>query len=316
MTEASDTFEWGDHRPADPNDRTFATALAHPPEDPAAALVGFPFDGAVLGRRGAREGPRALREALAAVKTRRLGAGDTDPRVADRGDAPLEPDAAVEAAHQAAADRARQARDEGVVPVALGGDHSLTYPLVRPHAEAVGDLAVVNVDAHLDVREVHGAPNSGTSFGRLLRDGLVEGEHLAEVGVRDLATSGAYVDWARDQGVHLVPAREVREAGPGAVLDDLYRGPLADADALYLSLDVDAMDQAHAPGVSAPSPGGLTSAAFADLARAAVARAPAPVVGVDVVETAPRHDPTGRTARAAAWALAHVLLELSRGDPP
>lgn len=316
MTDRVPPDAWDRPDPADPRDRTFAQALRDPPPDPPVVLLGLPFDGAVLGRRGAREGPAALREALAGMKTSRLDRHRTAIAAADWGDADLPPEAPVDEAHDAAREAAREARQAGATLVALGGDHSLTYPLARPHAEAVEALGVVNVDAHLDVRAVDGPPNSGSSFGRLLRDDLVAGPHLVEVGLRDFATSRTYVDWARDRGATLVPAAEARRRDPSSLLADLYGGPLEGVDAVYLSLDVDALDQADAPGVSAPTPGGLTSARFAALAREAVRQAPAPVAGVDVVETAPRHDPTDRTARAAALALAHVLAELPGGSPP
>lgn len=316
MTRRTPASAWDRPDPGDPRDRTFAQALRDPPPDPPVVLLGLPFDGAVLGRRGAREGPEAVRAALAGMKTCRLPEHRTAVAAADWGDVDLPPDAPVEEAHQAARRAAREAREADATLVALGGDHSLTYPLARPHAEAVDDLGVVNVDAHLDVRAVDGPPNSGSSFGRLLRDDLVAGAHLVELGLRDFATSRTYVDWARDRGATLVSADEARRTDPATLVADAYQGPLEGVDAIYLSLDVDAVDQAHAPGVSAPTPGGLSSARFAALAREAVRQAPVPVAGVDLVETAPRHDPTDRTARTAALALAHVLAELPGGPSP
>jgi formimidoylglutamase len=316
VTQLEAAFTWDAHRPTDARDHAFADALADPPPDPAAALLGVPYDGAVIGRRGAREGPRALRRALAPMKTCRVTPGPGTVHAVDRGDVPLDENAPVPEAHEAVREAAAALRIDDAVPVGLGGDHSLTYPLARPHAEAHGRLGVVNVDAHLDVREVEDVPNSGSSFGRLLRDDLVDGAHLVEVGPRDFATSSHYVDWARDRGATLVPADDVPHEEPGQVLRTAYEGPLADVDAVYVSLDVDALDQAHGPGVSAPTPRGLTTTQFAAQARTAIGARPAPRAGGALVETAPPHDPTDRTARAAARAAAEVLAALSGGPDP
>ncbi len=303
---------WNRVQASDPRDDLVAQHLAEAPPDAPVALLGVPFDGAVLGRRGARHGPRAIREHLGRLKLQRFSdGGGPGIQVRDAGDVPVEDADGVLAVHDLVSATVAALREDATVPVALGGDHSLTYPLVRPHAEAM-DLAVVNLDAHLDVREVppDGEPNSGTSFGRLLREGLVEGSNLAEVGVRDHATSTHYAEFAQDEGVHLVPAAEARAADPRELAQRILE-PL-EADGVYLSVDLDVLDQAHAPGVSAPTPGGLSTGELLDLVDALLDAVEVPVVGVDVVELAPRLDEGARSTRAAAYVTAHVLAGLTR----
>jgi formiminoglutamase/agmatinase len=276
----------------DPHDDLVgARVVAAPPAD--VALFGLPYDGAVLGRKGARLGPDAIRAQL-----RRLKLPEGAPRRwLDLGNArvPDEPAAASETA--AAAMRAALAT--GAFPVALGGDHSLTFGLVKAVAEARGPVAVLNIDAHLDVREA-AVPNSGTSFRRLVDAKVVPAEWITEVGVREFANSPHYIAWARRAGMHVHPS---------LVLPEL---PASATGGLYISLDIDVLDESAAPGVSAPTPGGpSTRELFAYLQEVAHRL---PVVAMDVVETCPPLDVDDRTARAAAWSVLSVVSARRRAS--
>jgi formiminoglutamase/agmatinase len=267
--------------PADPNDVIVGAQIVDaPPAD--VALFGLPFDGAVIGRKGARLGPDSIRGQLRKLKP------PFPLRWLDLGNAAMPDD--VVAAGDAASGAMRAALDTGALPIALGGDHSLTFGLARAVREALGPIAMLNLDAHLDVREAD-PPNSGTSFRRLVEGKVVPGEWIAEVGVRPFANSTRYREWARRAGIHVHEHLTLPEVPPGA------RG-------LYVSLDVDVLDETAAPGVSAPTPGGPTTRellAFLDEVSRRL-----PVVAMDVVETCPPLDVDGRTARAAAWAILTV----------
>jgi len=278
----------GDVRASDANDELVGAFFGR--GDPDVTLFGLPYDGAVLGRKGARLGPDAIRAEL-----RRMKLPEGAPRRwHDHGDAEMPDDP------RAAGDVATAAMTEvlakGGFPIALGGDHSLTFGLVRAVAAAGGPVAVLNIDAHLDVREAS-VPNSGTSFRRLVDEKIAPAEWITEVGIRPLANSQRYIHWARSNGVH------VHEA---LVLPELPEG----ARGLYVSLDLDVLDESAAPGVSAPTPGGVTTRELYtyldDLARRL------PVVAMDVVETSPPLDVDGKTARAAAWAIATVVAASRR----
>ena len=250
------------------------------------ALVGLPFDGAVIGRKGARLGPDAIRAQLRKLKA------DKPARWRDLGNARMPDD--VLAAGEVATQAMRAALDTGAFPVALGGDHSLTYGLVRAVAERHPDLAVLNLDAHLDVR-VASPPNSGTSFRRLVDDKIVDPRRIAEIGIRPFANSPKYLTWAREAGIHVVTADRM-ESWVDALA--AIKGPL------YVSLDIDVLDETAAPGVSAPTPGGISSAQLFSVLRALAKRA---VVAMDVVETCPPLDQDDRTARAAAYAILSLV---------
>lgn len=268
--------------PSDPRDVLVGGLVVDaPPAD--VALFGVPYDGAVVGRKGARLGPDAIRAELRKLKPQ------GERRFLDLGNARM-PDGVREAGEAARA-AMREAVRTRAFPVALGGDHSLTYGLVRGVVDELGPVAVLNVDAHLDVREAE-PPNSGTSFRRLVDDKVVPGDWVTEVGVREFATSHRYVAWAKRAGITV--KREL-------ALPEVPRG----AAGVYLSLDIDVLDESAAPGVSAPTPGGPSTRELFDYLRGLAARVP--LVAMDVVETCPPLDVDNRTARAAAWSILHVL---------
>lgn len=267
----------------DPQDDFVGNRFVDDAVDADVVLFGLPYDGAVIGRKGAREGPRAIREQLKKLKSEKPA------RWRDLGDArmPDDPVAAGEVAREAM----KAALATRAFPVALGGDHSLTYGLVRGVVDALGEVSVLNLDAHLDVR-VATPPNSGTSFRRLVEDKVVDPRRIAEVGIRPFANSPKYLAWAKEVGIRVVEADNV-ESGFADALAGL-------PDPLYVSLDIDVLDETAAPGVSAPTPGGLTTTQLFAMLRALHARR---VVAMDVVETAPPLDVDDRTARAAAYAI-------------
>jgi formimidoylglutamase len=288
---------------ADPNDEQFGDVVESTSLDEAdgydAVLLGEPFDGAVIGRRGARHGPKAIRSALAGLKTATLAGGRLG-GIGDLGDArmPWEP-GDVEGLQSALRERTSAVHDLPGLPVFLGGDNSLTYPNVAPLIDR-GSVGVVNFDAHLDVREVRDGPTSGTPYRQLLDTGL---DGYAVVGARHFETSAAYVDFLRERGGAIIEAEAVGDDPASAAERAL--GALGPVSQVYLSVDLDVLDSTAAPGVSAPTPGGLSTR---DLFRAVrrVARDDR-LVGVEVVECAPSLEEEGRTAAAAARVVAHAL---------
>jgi formiminoglutamase/agmatinase len=300
-------------RSTDPNDEQFGDVVEETSLDDADAcdvvLLGEPFDGAVLGRRGARYGPGAIRTALAGLKTARLD-GERVGSVGDLGD-----ERAASVVHFHATDGVADLQERlcdvtadihalDAFPVFLGGDNSLTYANVEPLLER--DVGVVNFDAHLDVREVRGAPTSGTPYRQLLDAGL---DGYAVVGARHFETAAPYVDYVREQGGEIVDAEAVAADVDGAL--DRALDALEAVEALYVSVDLDVLDATAAPGVSAPTPGGITTGAlFRMLRRIATDDR---LAGFEVVECAPPLDRDGRTVDAAARAVAHVLGGLAAG---
>lgn len=270
------------------------------------AVLGLPYDGGIPSRPGARFGPKALREALASYGSfdgrRELG------EVVDMGDLALASMNGA-SAHVRIEEASQNLFDSGARPIFLGGDHGITGSLIRGLAAARPGLklALVTLDAHLDVREYDDAASlsSGTPFRRALESGILTGARTAMLGIRSFANSRYYLSWARAQGIHVYTVDDIAERGAVAVAREALSRILEDADALYLSVDIDAADAAVAPGVSAVGVGGLSSREMIDVVRT-VSSEPR-LLAADLMELSPPHDENARTAKLAARLLLEVL---------
>lgn len=383
-----DSFSW-QAPSSDSNDEQFggivdATALDNA-EEYDAVLVGEPYDGAVIGRPGTREGPGEIRESLQTLKTHHFDAGPVT-AVGDLGDVEIPTGESVSTVQEQIRETAAAVHDTDTLPVFLGGDNSLTYANVAPLLKAekatdggyltdggfgddekpVGDVehfdpaggdessedeteeeadtdeaevesdvdeteveadtdetaedseesepeaeeteeesdrrgvGVISLDAHLDCREVEGQPTSGSPYRQLFEAGL---DALAVVGARHFETSTAYAEFLREQDGEIVTAEEVG-ADPVEATDralDVMDG----VETIYLSVDMDVLDVTAAPGVSAPTPGGITTRELFRVVRMLASEDR--LAGVEVVETAPSLCPDGRTADAASRVVAHAL---------
>ncbi|HET7273725.1 MAG TPA: agmatinase family protein [Longimicrobiaceae bacterium] len=269
------------------------------------AVIGLPYDGGIPSRPGARFGPKALRAALASFGTY-SGEHELEP-VVDLGDVDLTGRSGREV-HSRIERAAQRVFRAGARPVFIGGDHGCTGSVIRGLAEARPELrlALITVDAHLDVREYddEASLSSGTPFRRALETPILTGARMAMIGVRSFANSRYYLDFAREEQILLTTADEVAERGAPAIAAAALDHVTAEADALYLSVDLDAADAAVAPGVSAPGIGGLSAREMISLVGA-IAASPL-LVGADIMELSPPYDVDGRTARLGA----RLLLEL------
>ncbi|WP_227133152.1 formimidoylglutamase [Halorubellus salinus] len=290
----------------DPVDNQFGHVVEGTTLDDAdafdAVLVGVPYDGAVISRQGASEGPSAIRGALASTKTHHFDAGPVT-SVGDLGDVgvPQGPTAMVQSA---IADTTRDVHELDATPVFLGGDNSTTYANASPLLDAaVGaeseSLGVVSFDAHLDCRQVRGDPTSGSPYRQLHDDGM---DALAVVGARHFETSTGYHDFVRDNDYEIVTAEEVGDDDVEAA--DRALDSLGDVDQIYVSVDIDVLDAPY-QGSSAPTPGGITTRELFRMVR--IAASDDRVAGFEVVETAPPLEESGRTVDAAARTVAHFL---------
>lgn len=234
-------------------------------------------------------------------------------RVVDMGDAVL-PVSDVPRAHAEAEKAARCAkllakmcRNDNARVISMGGDHSLTFSCARSYLEEFREhLAVINLDAHLDVRSVRaGEPfNSGTSFGRLIDHGL---STYVVIGARDFQSAPAYVRRMESINGRIITARQCFAKGVEAVARDVLENLPKKIQAIYLSVDMDVADASVAPGVSAPTPGGLLSHHLLDLVN--ILSNDKRIISCDIMELAPRLEEqnSDRTARLAAACLAHML---------
>jgi len=276
------------------------------------AVVGAPIDETVTYRPGARFGPRAIRDAGYGAGLPHLSAGISpfdEMRIVDYGDAMVVPGDQARS-HAAIREIVGEIARAGVVPLVLGGDHSIAHPDVGAVADAVRPepVGLVHFDAHADdAEELHGVRRShGTPLRFLVEEGSIRGEHVVQIGLRGYWPGPDEFAWARDRGFVWYLIDEVLERGIDAVTDEAIRRLMA-LPHVFLSVDIDVCDPAFAPGTGTPEPGGL---AAADLLRS-VRRlcAALPIRGMEVVEVSPPYDHAEITAL-----LAHrVTLEALTG---
>ena len=293
----------------DPNDLRLAMVIrpAAAAEPRSVNLLGVPYDGAVLGRRGAAGGPNAIRQATLGFSTYNLelDSGLEDARIRDLGDVVLG-STGVEETHSVIRSEVLGTLKDDSLLVVLGGDNSISLPCLASCSEKFGDVGLIVVDSHLDLRgKIGGRPTSGSSYGLAIEDGLVRPKNVAEVGMHGFLNSRAYVDRAKKTGIRLFSAEDVGRMGPRAVAREALRVASKGTRAVYLSFDLDAVDLAQASGVSAPSAGGMWARnAFVlvyEIAKEAKVKC------ADIVELAPALDPAGSSQRVAAAALAYLI---------
>jgi agmatinase len=250
------------------------------------AIVGAPTDDLVSDRPGARFGPRAIRAASCPPGPHLEARVDAlaELRVVDFGDAPVVP-AEPERTHAALEALVREVVVAGVLPVVLGGDHSITEANVRAVAAVHGPVGLVHFDTHADTgTEVFGVERShGTPMYRLVRDGLVDGSRYVQVGLRGYWPGPVELAWQADQGITSFFMHDVRALGIAEVVARAVavvgEGPV------FLTVDVDVLDPAFAPGTGTPEPGGMTTPDLLWAVRAAAQRLD--LAGLDVVEVIP-----------------------------
>jgi arginase len=279
-----------------------AADIDHNPEENNARIVlqGIPWDANSSFRRGASEAPDHIREALYSTSANTVSESGLDlrdhPLLEDRGNLQL---AGNEETLALIERQVAGILDEGHRPLLLGGDHALTYPVLRAMGAHYTGLTVIHFDAHPDLydeldgnRFSHACP-----FARVMESGRVA--RLIQVGIR--STTRHQREQARRFGVE---GYEMRHRP--------WRLPMAFIGPLYISLDLDVLDPAFAPGVSHFEPGGLTTRELIDMLQGLQGH----VVGADIVEFNPRQDASGRTAMVAAKLLKEmVALMISGGKP-
>ncbi|RRJ86566.1 agmatinase [Gulosibacter macacae] len=270
------------------------------------AVVGVPWDAGVSYRSGARFGPNHIRQSSRLLRPYNP-ALDTSPfaqcQVVDGGDLALNPFNIHEAV-EALEDAATEFSAQGTKLVTLGGDHTIALPLLRAVAKEHGPVALLHFDAHLDTWDTYqGAEYThGTPFRRAFEEGIVDTEALCHVGTRGPLYGVRDLEDDRRMGFGIHTSRDIHRMGIDETVARL-RERIGDRP-LYVSLDIDVMDPAYAPGTGTPEAGGLSSLVILELLRGLDGLN---LVGADVVEVAPAYDHAEITGVAAA----HVAYEFT-----
>ncbi|HWB46618.1 MAG TPA: agmatinase [Hyphomicrobiaceae bacterium] len=265
-------------------------------------LAGVPLDLGVTNRTGARLGPRAVRAA------ERIGPYHHVHRIAplaevkagDIGDVPFRSRFSLGESHDDIEAFFRRIAAAGAVPLSVGGDHSISYPILKALG-AKRPVGMVHIDAHCDTSGAYEGEkfHHGGPFRQAVLDGVLDPERTIQIGIRGGAE---YLwDFSYASGMTVIHAEELAERGPAAVADRARQ--VVGEGPVYISFDIDSLDPAFAPGTGTPEAGGLTTREALDLLRGC---AGIQVVGGDVVEVAPQYDPTSNTAQAAAQMLFEI----------
>ena len=268
-------------------------------------LIGVPFDGGVTNRPGSRHGPREVRNQSTLVRMKNQATGIAPfelCRVADIGDAWVPSPFELVQSHQAIQDAFDRVVAKGIVPLAVGGDHSVTLPIFRALAKQE-PIGMIHIDAHCDTGDDymgskfhHGAP-----FSRAVEEGLLDPKRTVQIGIRGTVNDLDLWKFSHDSGMRVIYMDEFYQLGIEKTVAQARRA-VGDGPT-YISFDIDSLDPAFAPGTGTPEIGGLTTLEAQLLIRGC---AGLNLVGADMVEVAPSFCPSGSTALVGA----NILFEL------
>jgi guanidinopropionase len=284
----------------------FRAPIADDPSDADIALIGVPFDGGVTHRSGARHGPRAVREQSTLLRRINAATGVapfSHARVRDLGDCWLEFPYELTGALEEIAGYYRAVHDAGTIPVSVGGDHSISLPILRGIA-GHRPVGMVHIDAHCDTgddylgsRFHHGAP-----FRRAVEEGLLDPRRVIQIGIRGTTNDPDMWGFSAASGMRVLGIDEFTDRGWAFAAAEAKR--VAGDGPTYLSFDIDSLDPAEAPGTGTPEAGGITAREALRLLRALRG---IDFIGGDLVEVAPSFDPGTITAFNGASILFEIL---------
>jgi len=290
-----------------------ATMMRLPVHDSAegldACFVGIPMDIGTSNRSGTRHGPRQIRAESCMLRPYNMGTGAApfeSLQVADIGDVALNTfDLKKSVGLIEEALDGILAHD--CIPLSIGGDHTLTYPILRAMAKKHGPVALVHVDAHADINDLMFGEKiaHGTPFRRALEDNCLQADKVFQIGLRGTGYSPDDFNWSRNQGFTVVPAEECWHKSLTPLMADI-REKIGDTP-VYLTYDIDSLDPAFAPGTGTVEIGGLTIWQGLEIIRGCKGLN---LVGGDLVEVSPPYDPSGNTALVGANLLYEMLCVL------
>jgi guanidinopropionase len=273
------------------------------------AVVGVPMDLGVSNRAGARFGPRAVRtiERIGPYHPTMRGVPAARLRAADVGDVPFRSRYSLEQSLEDIERYYLELHEQGVRPLSVGGDHSITYPILR----ALGSkrpLGLVHIDAHCDTMGAYDGSkfHHGGPFRLAVLDGVLDPERTIQIGIR--GASNMFWEFSHAAGMTVIYMEDFLRMGLAGVIDKA-REVVADQP-IYVSVDVDGFDPAYAPGTGTPEAGGLEAREGLALLRGLQGLK---IAGADVVEVAPQYDPTTNTAQLAAQCLFEEFALMAPG---
>ena len=276
-----------------------------------ACFVGIPMDIGTSNRPGTRLGPRQIRDESRMLRPFNMATGAAPfdcMQVADIGDVPINT-FDLKKSVDIITDYYDNLLRHDVIPLTLGGDHTLTWPILRAMRNRHGPVALVHVDAHADINDemfgekvAHGCP-----FRRAWEDGCLINDKVFQIGLRGTGYSPDDFNWARDKGWRVIQAEDCWHKSLSPLMEEI-RAKIGDVP-VYLTYDIDSLDPAYAPGTGTVEVGGLTSVQGLEIIRG---MAGLNIVGGDLVEVSPPYDLSGNTALTGANFLYEMLCALPK----
>jgi len=286
------------------------TPLVQDPSNIDIALIGVPFDSGAENRPGQRHGPREIRNMSSFIRNihhvTRINPYKCC-QIADMGDIPFTNPYDIEVCHSNITEFYRMLHNAGTVPLSVGGDHSISLPILRAIASE-RPVGIVHIDAHTDIcdMEMGCKLTHGTMFRRAIDEGLIDPKRTIQIGIRGAQNSEESWDYSIKSGIRIIFIEEFNRMGADAVIDETRRvvgdGPT------YISFDIDSLDPAFAPGTGTPEVGGLTPIEVQTLLRGLRGLN---LIGGDLVEVSPPFDQSGNTALVAATMMYEILCILA-----
>lgn len=272
-------------------------------------LVGLPFSKTSISLSQASDAPKTIRASLSSFSTF-SGEREKDyknVRIIDFGDVKTHPtniEASIERLHVSV--REMLEKDACQRYIILGGDHGVSYPSIRAFKEHYGEVGVIQWDAHHDVRNLEdGGRTNGTPFRSLIEGGHLKGRNLVQIGIRDFANAKEYHDYTKDKGISVYTMGDIESTGIIPIIKKELERLSELVDIIYLSVDMDVVDQAFAPGCPAIGPGGISSREL--LTSVATAASYEKVKAMDIVEIDPSKDYRDMTSGLAAAAMLRFI---------
>jgi formiminoglutamase len=278
-------------------------------------IIGAPLSKSSISHSGAAFAPSTIRSMLSSYSTysieEHIDLGDI--QITDFGDIVMHPTDIVKSQN-----RIKETIEQLVAAnretfwIVLGGDHSISYPAISGFQKHWGKVGIIQFDAHHDLRNLEdGGPTNGTPFRNLIESDTINGRHLIQIGIRDFANSKAYTDYGKQQGVTIYTMKDVRSREMKDIIAESIQQLEKEVDAVYVSVDMDVLDQAFAPGCPAIGPGGIDSQSLFEaitfLGEKEIVKA------LDIVEIDPMMDFRDMTSRTAAWVILQFLKGKKKG---
>jgi formiminoglutamase len=275
------------------------------------AILGAPLSKPSISHSGASFAPDAIRRCLNSFTTYNIEE-ETDissQKIIDFGDIAMHP-TSIDECHQRIYQATKDVTEAEAAPfsIILGGDHSITTSTVKAIKETKGRVGIIQLDAHHDLRNTEdGGPTNGTPFRRLIEEGHLKGENLIQIGIRNYANAKAYHDYAIENGVTVYTMKDVRQREITELIQTSLTQLEDKVDTIYLSVDMDVLDQAYAPGCPAIGPGGMDPDTLTRAVQQAIQHPK--VQTMDIVEIDPTLDIRDMTSRIASLIVINTLLK-------